>query len=51
MKQNNKHYESPKAEVIEIENQGVLCASAPVASTNAGGGTTNMDINTGNGWE
>ena len=28
MKQTNlKAYESPKAEVIEIESQGVLCAS------------------------
>jgi hypothetical protein len=30
-----KAYESPKAEVIEIESQGVLCASAgPASATN-----------------
>ena len=45
-----KTYEAPKAEVIEIESQGVLCASGGAASTSAGGGTTNMGINTGNGW-
>ena len=48
---NQKVYEAPMAEVIEIVSQGVLCASAPTASTGAGGGTTNMNINTGNGWD
>ena len=34
MKQTNpKAYESPKAEVIEIESQGVLCASAGPSSS------------------
>jgi hypothetical protein len=51
MKQTNlKAYESPKAEVIEIESQGVLCASggetSPGFSTTGGlqfgnGGTGN----------
>jgi hypothetical protein len=42
MKQTNlKAYESPKAEVIEIEPQGVLCVSDGAAAT-AGGGTQNM---------
>ena len=50
MKVTSKPYESPKAEVIAIENQGVLCTSAPAASTGAGGGTTNMGINSGYGW-
>ena len=40
-----KGYEAPHAEVIEIENQGVLCASGgATTSTNAGGGTTNMNM-------
>lgn len=44
MKQTNlKVYESPKAEVIEIETQGVLCASDGAAAT-AGGGTQNMNM-------
>lgn len=43
-------YEAPHAEVIAIEPQGVLCASAPDASTGAGGGTTNMNIQDGYGW-
>ena len=38
-----KAYESPKAEVIEIELQGVLCASGGDAAT-AGGGTQNMNV-------
>jgi len=47
---NQKVYEAPKAEVIVIEIQGVLCASAPAASTGAGGGTTNMNVQNGYGW-
>ena len=48
MKQTNlKAYESLKAEVIEIESQGVLCASG---GTNRAGGTTDMNIAIG-GWE
>ena len=51
MKVSTKSYEAPKAEVIEIESQGVLCASSAAAtSTGAGGGTTNMGINNGYGW-
>ena len=45
-----KTYEAPHVEVIEIESQGMLCASAPAASTDADGGTTNMNVNTGYGW-
>jgi hypothetical protein len=45
---NKQRYEAPQAEIIEIEYQGILCASAPDVS--AGGGTTNMGINSGNGW-
>ena len=48
MKQTNlKAYESPKAEVIEIESQGVLCASGDATRT---GGTNDMDINNIEGW-
>ena len=47
---NQKVYEAPKAEVIKIVSQGVLCASAPAASTGAGGGTTNMNVQNGYGW-
>jgi hypothetical protein len=52
MKENLKRqvYEAPKAEVIEIVSQGVLCASAPTASTGAGGGTTKMNVQDGYGW-
>jgi hypothetical protein len=32
-----KAYESPKAEVIEIESQGVLCASGGGSQTTPGG--------------
>ena len=44
-----KVYEAPKAEVIEIESQGVLCVSDG-ASYSTGGGTTNMNIQGGYGW-
>lgn len=37
-----KHYESPLAEVIEIEMQGVLCSSAPQPISNPSGGTENV---------
>lgn len=40
---NRKHYETPQVEVIEIEPQGILCASGGVA-TNAGGGTESMTM-------
>ena len=46
-----KVYEAPKAEVIAIESQSVLCASGGGASFSTGGGTTtNMGINNGFGW-
>ena len=38
-----KSYEAPQVEVIEIEPQGLLCASGGVA-TNAGGGTESMTM-------
>ncbi len=44
MKKNNrKRYEAPQVEVIEIEPQGMLCASGGVA-TSAGGGTESMTM-------
>ncbi len=47
MKQTNlKVYESPKAEVIEIEPQGVLCVSAGETST---GFSTTGGLHFGNG--
>ena len=45
-----KTYEAPKAEIIEIESQGVLCASAGAETTTSGGGTTNMNVQGGYGW-
>ena len=42
MKTLNQHYEAPRAEVIDIEIQGVLCASGD--STSTGAGTTNMGM-------
>ena len=38
-----KVYEAPMAEIIEIESQGILCASSD-AATATGGGTTNMNM-------
>ena len=43
MKKTTKRYEAPQVEVIEIEPQGLLCASGGVA-TNAGGGTESMTM-------
>ena len=43
MKKTTKCYEAPQMEVIEIEPQGILCASGGVA-TNAGGGTESMNM-------
>ena len=43
MNNSNKRYEAPKAEVIAIESQGVLCASG--GASYSAGGTTNMNIN------
>lgn len=42
MKTLNQHYEAPRAEVIDIEIQGVLCVSG--YSTSKGAGTTNMGM-------
>ena len=39
-----KVYEAPKAEVIEIELQGILCASGGASATYAGGGTESMNL-------
>ena len=44
-----KAYESPKAEVIEIESQGMLCASGGGETTGFGAGTQNMNMQ-GYGW-
>ena len=45
MKETNKRYETPKVEVIEIEPQGILCASGGGDdATGFGAGTTNMII-------
>ena len=43
MKKTTKRYEAPQVEIIEIEPQGILCASGGVA-TNAGGGTESMNM-------
>ncbi|MBR5082109.1 MAG: hypothetical protein IKX35_06690 [Bacteroidales bacterium] len=43
MKKTTRRYEAPQAEIIEIEPQGMLCASGGVA-TNAGGGTESMNM-------
>ena len=45
-----KVYEAPKAEVIAVESQSVLCASGGASSTTGGGRTNNMGINDGFGW-
>lgn len=45
MKTNNKRYEAPRVEVIEIEYQGILCASADPT----GGKGFQFDIDDG-GW-
>ena len=45
-----KVYEAPKAEIIEIESQGILCASAGAVTTTGAGGTTNMNVQNGYGW-
>ena len=42
MKTTNKRYEAPKAEIIEIESQGILCAS--VDTSTGGGGTQGMGM-------
>ena len=47
---NSQHYETPHVEVIEIEPQGILCASAGGETTGFGAGTTNMNMQSGYGW-
>lgn len=50
MKKKLKIYETPKAEIVEFESQGMLCASAGAATTTGGGRTTNMNVQEGFGW-
>lgn len=46
-----KVYEAPKAEVLEIESQGVLCASGGGdASANPTGGINGMSNGSTYGW-
>ena len=45
---NNKHYEAPKAELIAIEHQGVLCASG--GGNAPGAGITGMNNGNTYGW-
>ena len=44
MKKTTKRYEAPQAEIIEIEPQGMLCASGGAVVTNMGGGTESMTM-------
>lgn len=46
----NNRYEAPHTEIIEIEGPCVLCASGADASSDAGGGTMNMNMQGGYGW-
>ncbi len=39
-----KNYEPPRAEVVVVENQGVLCASAPADFGIGTGSTESMTI-------
>ena len=48
MKATNKHYEAPKAEIIEIELQGILCTS-PVGPTPAGPNGNGIHFGTNDG--
>ena len=48
MKTTNKHYEAPKAEIIEIESQGILCAS-PGGDTSTSPGGNGFHFGTNNG--
>ena len=49
-KEKLKRYESPNAEVIEIETQGVLCVSGDTASASANGGINGMSNGNTYGW-
>lgn len=46
----SKRYEAPKAEVIAIETQGVLCASGGAATMGATGGINGMSNGNTYGW-
>ena len=48
MKNTNKHYEAPKAEIIAIESQGILCAS--VGADSSGAGINGMNSGSTYGW-
>ena len=52
MKNTNKRYESPKAEIIVIECQGVLCASGGGSQTSGftGNGGISFGTNNQGGW-
>jgi hypothetical protein len=52
MKTTEKRYEAPQVEVIEIESQGMLCASGAGGGETSGfgAGTTNMNMESGYGW-
>jgi len=51
MKTPKKLYETPHAEIIKIEPQGILCASGGAAtSIDTGGGTSNMGYTSGYDW-
>ena len=51
MKTTEKRYEAPYVEIIAIESQGILCASAGGDdATGFGAGTTNMNMQSGYGW-
>jgi len=47
MKNTNKRYEAPQAEVIVIEMQGVLCASGGTPSTGLKGNGFQFGTNDG----
>ena len=52
MKASNKPYEAPQAKVLEIESQGVLCASGggAAAAANPNGGINGMNNGNTYGW-
>ena len=52
MKTNQSRYEAPKAEIIAIEHQGVLCASGggAAAAGNPGAGINGMQTGTEHSW-
>ena len=46
---NKQRYETPKAEIIEIESQGILCVSADPGPTPAGPGGNGFHFSTDSG--